>query len=161
MRASVPVELGRRLLAWWDVRGRATRTELLGFSLFLGFFGLLLAVPPMLLDFPVEAQTWVDRAASLVVPLLWIPLCIRRLHDSGRSGVVLLVAAPPLLFDLQEKLHGFAYRWQPVHRPVWLQVVLGTFTLAFLVLLLWRGDEGPNRFGRNPRSGESDGAQLE
>jgi len=159
MRDGVVVETGRRLLTWWDIRGRATRTQLLGFGMLLGCFGLLLGVLDLLLDLDVETDLEIGRALSLAVGLLWIPLFIRRLHDSGRSGAFLLVAAPVYAFTLQEKLRAFGHEWQPVHRPLWLNVALWASTLMFLVLLSWRGEEGPNRFGRDPRSGQSDAVQ--
>lgn len=115
----------RPLYLYASFNGRASRREFWGFA----FVCLLSTIIGWLFDW------WVMGAASLarpdvfgvaVVILLVLPsitVTARRLHDVGRSG--------------------------------WWQLLLLVPVAGWLALLVWslrRGESGPNRFGRDPRT---------
>jgi len=156
------VNSGRAILAsfarWFDPRGRSTRTELLGFCLLYCALIIPFALASALFGMAFPGRGWPVWAFQGLVLLVWLPLCMRRLHDSGRSAAGLLAALPALasaFYDMAAQ-----EPWHASHRPWWLQAMLAAATLYFLALLLWKPEEGANRYGPNPRGGGSDEAQL-
>jgi len=145
-----------RVVNAFDPRGRSTRTDLLGFGFMLGFIGLLIGAASMLLGIGAETEMLIVRGGGIVVSLLWILLFVRRLHDTGRSAAGLLVALPAMINGAYEERAQLLHDWTVVHRPWWLQALISASSLAFLILLLWKPDEGPNRYGPNPRDGGPD-----
>lgn len=74
--------------------------------------------------------------ASVIVGILWglmcvawVPLCVRRLHDMGGTGWIVV---PLLLVAI-----------------IWF---VGGFLVISFVLAVWPGSKGPNRYGRDPRT---------
>jgi uncharacterized membrane protein YhaH (DUF805 family) len=145
-----------RIATAFDPRGRATRTDLLGFALMLGFIGLLVGGVSILFGIDPEAEMRLGGAGGILVSLLWILLFVRRLHDTGRSAAGLLVALPAMINGAYEQAGRLVHGWSVVHRPWWLEAMVGASIVALLILLSWNPEEGPNRYGPNPRDGAPD-----
>lgn len=153
-----PNEIGfRRILAsLLDARGRASRLEFYIIYLGWGVYSGVIAA--------VVGQAWLRAEASglfmvlLLVPGLIIAVLamIRRLHDRGHSGWVLLLtyALPGVAFGLTMvaasidngafAVIGFCLFYASMPVVFWLLVEL--FVL--------RGVSGSNRFGPDPLAGE-------
>ena len=103
--------------------GRAQRAEYWYFSLFnmLVYFGFLLLSSV----FPREIQTFVSMLIMIYVFGVVIPglaVSVRRLHDIGKSGWMVLINAIPII------------------GPIWM-----------LVLTVTDSDPGFNQYGPNPK----------
>ena len=107
------VELYKDVLKKWNVfSGRARRREywmffLMNFILFT-ILGILSQLPYVGTLFSI-----VSALASLALIIPGFTVCIRRLHDTNRSGWVLLLGLIPLVgaiillvFVIQEGTHG-------------------------------------------------------
>jgi uncharacterized membrane protein YhaH (DUF805 family) len=134
-------------------RGRSTRTELLSFYVLvlIAAVGLGFASSP----FGYEPQLWVHRALGVFLLCPSLALGVRRLHDSGRSGAWLLLAAPWLiavLLDVVRHPGSLAFSGR-LDLPWWIDVPLGLCGVALVVLLLRDDDPGDNPYGPNPRHG--------
>ncbi len=106
-----------------DFKGRARRKEYWMFTL----FNILFAVGAILIDYTVGTNFlagygifYMLYALATFVPGLGVT--VRRLHDVGKSGWMILVGLIPLI------------------GAIWL-----------LVLLVQEGDRGINRFGPDPK----------
>ncbi len=127
--------------------GRARRTELITFGVInllvyaLLYIGFLICDSHLghpldtigVVDYTAQDRvfTTLEWACMIALVALWlaafIPMLacgVRRLHDSGKSGWLYLIALIPFIGGL-----------------------------ILFVLLLLNGDPGENRFGRNPRDG--------
>ena len=95
---------------------------------------------------------------AFVIPLLWVGLCVcvRRLHDRGRSAwwLAIYILGPAALFAPGRLLRPSAL----TSPAIGLLVVVAA--LAGLALAGWfwievgflRGQKGPNRYGPDPRA---------
>ena len=132
---------------FFDFFGRANRREFWLFALFYLFASFMLLWSALLLGllfpFPATATilliTFYLFAWGSLIPLLAV--AIRRLHDIGRSGWWILLGLSSLCLLIPPSLLG---AWRGV---LWLPVIA---LLALVVMLLWRGEEGINRFGVPP-----------
>ena len=113
-------------------------------------------------------QTFAELTADLSG--LWLPFglvnalavallaasVVRRLHDQGRSGFWGLLPLPFMAVSVAGTFIGFQYaggRREPsgAESLVFLAPLLFWLTMIVLVLLLLgKGDNGPNRFGSKP-----------
>ena len=105
--------------------GRARRKEYWMFVLFNIIFAVVAAVLDNVLGLAIEAIGYgpIYLIYSLIVLIPGLAVAVRRLHDTGKSGWMILVAFIPLI--------GF----------IWL-----------LVLLAKEGDPGENQYGSNPKA---------
>jgi uncharacterized membrane protein YhaH (DUF805 family) len=133
-----------------DFRGRSTRTELTMFYILTSLTGMVANIASQIAalpDFLAGDLIWI----VLLCPAL--ALCVRRLHDTGRSGWWLLLEVPPAVVALW----GRYLFWQsPLdfprpHLPWLIEAPAAIPALAVLALLLWNDEELPNRYGPNPR----------
>jgi uncharacterized membrane protein YhaH (DUF805 family) len=109
---------------WADFSGRSRRREYWTFALINGIIAAVLVTATALTKPD-------DGGMSPVAPVLWIfylislvptvAVGVRRLHDTDRSGWWLLLGLVPLV------------------------------NLVLLVFLVLRGQQGPNRFGYDPK----------
>jgi uncharacterized membrane protein YhaH (DUF805 family) len=111
-----------------DFKGRARRKEYWMFVLFNIIFGIIANVVDYALGFGVEAGSIgiVSGIYTLAVLIPGIAVAVRRLHDVGKSGWMLLIILLPLI--------GF----------IWI-----------LVLMVTDGQEGANKWGNNPKEVEA------
>jgi len=107
--------------------GRARRSEFWFFYLFLTLSQFAAAILDGAL-FGLNRMAPIGAIVGLGLLLPMFAVTVRRLHDVGRSGWWLLISLVPLL--------------------------------GLLVLLFWyvqSGENGPNRFGPDPRAGDGAG----
>jgi len=101
-----------------DFNGRARRKEYWMFVLFNIIASIILSI----IDSAIGTYGALTGLYSLVVLIPSLAVGVRRLHDSGKSGWMLLVAFIPVI--------GF----------IWL-----------LILLITEGTPGENQYGANPK----------
>jgi uncharacterized membrane protein YhaH (DUF805 family) len=149
----------RPLVHYADFSGRSRRSDLAFFYLLTGLLTALIDWGGVALGFGYH--WWVSLAFMLALLCPWAALAVRRLHDSGRSGWWLLLALPVLALNLWD---AWRRTGDPFALPAKLSlpaiamIPLALTLLAFLVLLFWDDEEGANRYGPNPRSGEPEAA---
>ena len=142
----------RPFFRWWDYRTRSTRTELIGFSLLCLFIG---AGATLLVASDFESQRRLSVALNLILLVPSLPLAVRRLHDSGRSGAFLVLGLPVWISNAHTELTRLRYGWSAVpDRPWWLEITFFAAGMTLLVMLLWNDDPLPNEYGPNPRYDE-------
>ena len=107
-----------------DFSGRARRKEFWMFTLFNAIFGITAVVIDNILGTAVEGVGYgmVYGLYTLAMLIPGLAVQVRRMHDLGKSGWMLLVAFIPLA------------------GAIWL-----------LVLLLTEGDSGTNKYGPSPK----------
>lgn len=166
----------RPLLRYADFKGRASRTEFLLFGMVQGLWYTLLlglAAAAMGNGGRPEATPGVVIACGLIVISLFgllVPnyaVSVRRLHDSGRGAVWLLLIAPSILSSLMTVgavVSAIGAVGMGAGRETFIGVILTGLGAAGLlgmigmlgqmvltVLTLLPGTRGPNRFGPDPR----------
>jgi len=107
-----------------DFNGRARRTEYWMFVLFNIIFGIVAAVIDNVIGTAIDGVGYglfyILYMLAVLIPGLAV--AVRRLHDTGKSGWMLLVALIPLV------------------GAIWL-----------LVLMVTEGTPGENQYGSNPK----------
>lgn len=101
-----------------EFNGRARRTEYWMFAL----FNIIISVVIMIVDGLLGTPFNIIYGLAVIIP--GIAVGVRRLHDIGKSGWMLLIAIIPLI--------GF----------IWLIVLLAT-----------NGNHGDNEYGPDPKGG--------
>ncbi len=145
----------RPLRHYADFSGRSTRSELFAFYILNMLAGLVayaaFAWIFIVIDLPDWMQPWDIVWLAALCP--WIALCVRRLHDLGRSGWWLLLILPVAAMNAFEFYHQTQDRFVKV--PGLVELAAGLPFLALIVLLLWNEQEGINGYGPNPRYDDS------
>jgi len=107
-----------------DFNGRARRTEYWMFVLFNIIFGIVATVIDNVVGTAIDGMGYglfyILYMLAVLIPGLAV--AVRRLHDTGKSGWMLLVALIPLV------------------GAIWL-----------LVLMVTEGTPGENQYGSNPK----------
>lgn len=127
-----------------DFKGRSRRMEYWMFILFVTLMALALAIGVGLGGFSLDSTGEDGGAVFYIVALLgglfffgilipMIAVAVRRLHDRNLSGWWYLAAT----------LFGF------------IPVIGFLGSIAFLVVMLLPGTDGPNRFGEDPKDPHS------
>jgi uncharacterized membrane protein YhaH (DUF805 family) len=140
-----------------DFRGRSRRSEVIAFVILLWLVNYLvqtaLAAAAIAGHDSLSFDTYVAWALTLALACPMAALSVRRLHDGGWSGWWALLALPGMAAgvwqDLQLLRNGPSILFAGT--PLWEQLPLAALSLALLVMLLWRDDPDPNRYGPNPR----------
>lgn len=109
-----------------DFKGRARRKEYWMFVLVNIILGIIANILDYALGFGMEGIGLIGGLYSLAVLIPGIAVSVRRLHDVGKSGWMLLIVLLPLI--------GF----------IWL-----------LVLMVTDSQEGANKWGNNPKEVEA------
>ena len=146
-----PLQVLRRSFV---LSGRATRSELISYL----FASLFVSVPLSFVTGLVlthDAHMLVGNAATLLLAIPLPALLVRRLHDSGRSGVWVWLAV--LSFSIWLARTTISVAWGMSARLsfdgwTWLidwAVIMANLASVFLALL--PGSNGPNRYGADPR----------
>jgi len=109
---------------WADFSGRARRKEYWMFALFNILFVIAAMVLDNMLGLTIKGLPYglfyILYAIAIIVPSLAVS--VRRLHDTGKSGWMILIAIIPII------------------GAIWL-----------LVLYCTEGDAGDNEYGPNPK----------
>ncbi len=112
--------------------GRARRAEFWYFFLFSAVISIFLAVIDefMGLKFEMGGENlgFLSTLYYIAVLIPYLAVVFRRLHDTDRSGLWILIAFIPLIG-----------------------------AIVLLVFLILRGTEGDNRFGPDPKASEASG----
>jgi uncharacterized membrane protein YhaH (DUF805 family) len=140
-----------------DYRGRSTRTDLGAFWLVTTLAGILLLVPVIILEIVAFSDTSLSTFVSVVyqwiVTIPMLALIVRRLHDQGRSGwwaaIGVPVAAQNIIADYYLLTADVEAMLAARHATSYLIAVPAL--LVIFMFMLAPGQEGPNRFGPNPR----------
>lgn len=146
------------LKRWSDFSGRSRRLEFWAWTLLTMMIAMVLggiaagfelfalvAGPLWLVAMLVRA---VDIAIALALLVPSTSVGVRRLHDTGRTGLWLLLPLLPL----------FAALYFAAATANWFAAVLLAFVaaplfgLVVIVLLLIPGTPGPNRYGDDPKA---------
>ena len=134
-------------------RGRARRLEVVWFWLAGMIFGIVLdlATAPFLeLPRDVVARELIGWPTAL--PLF--ALFVRRLHDQGRSGwwalMLPMLMANNLYTTVRVNLHAFDPAWPD---PGYWTLPLLPAAILVIVFIVVPGEQGPNRYGPDPRDG--------
>jgi uncharacterized membrane protein YhaH (DUF805 family) len=112
-----------------DFAGRARRTEFWMFTLFSLIISIVLGVLDSLLGTTFVAGTtsgWLGLLYGLAVLLPSLGVSVRRLHDTGRSGLWVLIGLVP---------------------------IVGAIVL--IVFCATEGNPGPNSYGPDPKAAGS------
>lgn len=105
-----------------DFKGRARRREYWVFTLFYIVFYIILGFIDQLTGLKVSKFGILTGIYSVFFLIPSIAVAVRRLHDVGKSGWMLLISLIPLV------------------GAIWL-----------LVLMLQEGNNGSNKYGVNPK----------
>ncbi len=144
----------RPLRHFADFSGRSSRGELLYFALLLAVLGIPAAAVDLV--FGTFSSKWAVAAIPVLFLCPVLAMCVRRLHDVGRSGWWLLFAFPAVVIggwkQIQQLLHPFVYPPAGLV-PHFVELLATCLGLAVAILLLWDEDPATNRYGPNPRHG--------
>ena len=144
----------RVLARYADFSGRSRRTELGDLWLMLMVLSLLLIPAQAYLDFRTKPISDVALFAVTICPV--VALFVRRLHDQGRSGWWLVGGLPALATILMDQWRRLTLGWQAygVDDPIAMEIAAGLSALYVMAMILADGEEGPNRYGPDPRHSE-------
>lgn len=134
-----------------DFTGRSTRTELAAFycATMLANLAVVLAT--------LTAGEETNRIASSALGLLLLCPCaalfVRRLHDAGLSGWWVALCLPVIAQNIVADYYRLAGDFEAMLaiKLSTQHLLAGLPLLAVFFLLFLPGEEGANRFGRNPR----------
>ena len=141
-----------------DFAGRSTRTELAAFSLIAVVAGMALGWGVGPFGARVLEIAWTAFLALLLCPAA--ALLVRRLHDQGKRGWWALLGLPALALAALEQWARLRKDYQPlaIEEPVFVGPLAAAGVVALFILAVWPGEEGPNRFGPDPRYGDPEAA---
>ena len=146
------------LLRFADYRGRSTRTDLVAFwwVTFLGGAALLMvgAVFSKLAGFrfvPLTMDASLIYQWCLTIPM--IALFARRMHDRGLSGWWIALCVPAAVQNVIADYYRVTGDFEAMlaQKSSTSYLISAIPLLAVFILLLLPGEEGPNRYGPNPR----------
>ena len=136
-----------------DFRGRSTRTELVAFWFLVMLAQLLIESGARAAGSP-EAIRWLDTGLLILVAVPALAVCVRRMHDAGRSGWWLLIVSPWVPATVWE----FVARPRPwalpiqLNHPWWVMLPLGLCTFLLCAFMILEDDDvDANPYGPNPR----------
>lgn len=148
MHASEPI--ARLLWLYAGFSGRSTRSETLYLLLMLAMLGTALFFLVLFLG-PGRGE-WLLLTIKLLLISPGYALSVRRYHDVGWRGWWALLFVPWSAIDIWRDvqiLYPLALPLSPI--PPYLAGAALTLATVAFVMLLWKPDEGENRYGPNPR----------
>jgi uncharacterized membrane protein YhaH (DUF805 family) len=144
--------LKRTILGTFDFAGRSRRTEVIYYWVATVLIGVTLGFARVMLA-PFQSLMWFDVLLKLVFVIPMFALFVRRLHDQGRSGwwglllpLALILSIPQRANEIRGDVGALIAQKTSV-----TAVAMDLVCIAILVLLLWPGTDGPNRYGPDPR----------
>ena len=130
-----------------NYRGRSRRSEYWWFWLFIQIVA------------PIVTPIIRVEVVFLIVMFFLVPLTTRRLHDIGKSGwyqlgyyiviLTLLIKSPHLLLMLLNDPVGNVSASEPGVLIPFLGFL--AFTIVWIIWLTQKGNEGPNKYGPDPK----------
>ena len=137
----------RRIL---DFQGRSTRTELLGYWVATSLASTVLGYASVFGSQSDDTRLLLGALLNLILLIPAPALAVRRAHDIGLPGVSALLLIAPAAAGM---IFGTALEpYATIHFH------LGVAYLTGLVMLLWKPQEGQNRYGPDPRLAPLDDA---
>lgn len=148
--------LKRTVTGTFDFDGRSRRTEVIYYWIATLLIGLTLGFAGMVLA-PLESTLWFDVLLQLILVIPMFALFVRRLHDQNRAGwwglllpLALILSIPQRVSELRGDVGALMAQKNSL-----TDIALDLVCIAIIVLFLWPGTDGPNRFGPDPRLEES------
>jgi len=143
-----------------EVSGRSRRTEVIYWWFATGLIGVVLTFA-LSIALPWTASVIAGEIVDVIFSIPMFALFARRLHDQNRSGLWSLLFPLSIALSLPDTVRWvvddpdqlIAYQQAGPHPVQWLA---GIASIALLVFLLLPGTVGPNRFGVDPREGNTD-----
>ena len=127
--------------------GRARRKEYWYFLLFNALVGFIIGFLGAIMQKP-KAMSTLNILFTLAFLLPSIAVAVRRLHDTGRSGLWYLLAVPGIAFAETSNL-------MMAQENLLLQGIFALVSLVFSIVLIvfycQDSQPGTNRFGPNPK----------
>ncbi|MEO7178707.1 MAG: DUF805 domain-containing protein [Allosphingosinicella sp.] len=133
-----------------DFKGRARRKEYWSFMVLVAIlFAAAYAIESLLKLRGAQGYGPLTTVFQLAILLPTLGVGARRLHDIGRTGWWLLAGYGAFAASTALALAGMD-RWE-----YFLSLAAGIGFLVLLVFSVMEGNRGPNRFGEDPKAGES------
>lgn len=131
-----------------NYKGRASRAEYWWFQLvwfiamiFLTIFQIFVIEDIFSL---YEFSAYLDQGLTYVVFFVFMSVSIRRMHDTGRSGIWYFMPIISMVISL------FIF-WDDILDNFWMMFILPViFSIVFLVFAILPGDKNQNQYGFNP-----------
>jgi uncharacterized membrane protein YhaH (DUF805 family) len=144
--------LKRTLRGVGDFKGRSRRTEVIYYWIATVLIGVTIGFVRVTLA-PFQSMIWLDVLTQAIFVIPMFALFVRRLHDQGRSGWWGLLLPVALLLSIPERLNEIRGDVGEIlaQKTSLTAIALDLIAIAILVLFLWPGTAGPNRFGPDPR----------
>jgi len=129
-------------------QGRARRREFWMFVLFHTIIWFVLLVADHIAFEGFFTVPILPFAYQFAVFLPMLGVTVRRLHDTGRSGMWLLLGLPPLGFVM---ILQWLYEIYREVSPLWGHIPTGIATLVLAAFTALKGMEGKNKYGPDPK----------
>ena len=144
--------LKRTVLGTTDFTGRSRRTEVIYYWIATVLIGVVIGFTRVMFA-PFQSMMWLDVVLQLVFVVPMFALFVRRLHDQNRSGWWGLLLPLVLVLSIPERLNEIRGDVAAVlaQKTSLTAIALDLVCIAIIVLLLWPGTDGANRFGPDPR----------
>ncbi|MEK7456742.1 MAG: DUF805 domain-containing protein [Pseudomonadota bacterium] len=134
----------------FDFNGRARRSELLYYQIAVALLGIVIGFGSMAI-LSLQQRVLLLRLMQIVTAIPLFALFARRLHDQDRSGWWALPLPVIIAFNMTDNYHRWTNDGQIPSLPLPLTIIRSLAIIAMLVFTFWRGTQGPNHFGKDPR----------
>ena len=138
-----------------NFNGRARRSEYWYFILFNALFSFALTILDNLLglQFGTADSGVLNTIYSLAVFIPSLAVSVRRLHDIGKSGWLLLIAYASIIFLAALLILGsLSYSFDSSALQIIFVVLILGIAIWLLILLCTEGDDFTNKYGPNPKA---------
>lgn len=138
-----------------NFNGRARRSEYWYFILFNALFSFALTILDNLLglQFGTADSGVLNTIYSLAVFIPSLAVSVRRLHDIGKSGWLLLIAYGSIIFLAALLLLGsFMNAFDSSPFIIIFALLIIAVAIWLLILFCTEGDDFTNKYGPNPKA---------
>jgi uncharacterized membrane protein YhaH (DUF805 family) len=144
--------LKRTIFGTLDFAGRSRRTEVIYYWIATVLIGVTLGFARIMFT-PFQTTMWFDVLLQLIFVIPMFALFVRRLHDQDKSGWWALLLPLALILSTPQRMSEFRgdVGTLMAQKNSVAAIALDLVGIAILVLFLWAGTDGPNRFGSDPR----------
>lgn len=138
-----------------NFNGRARRSEYWYFILFNALFSLALTIIDDLLglNFGTAESGVLNTIYSLAVFIPSLAVSVRRLHDIGKSGWLLLITyGTIILLAVFLILGSFMYSFDSSALIMIFALLIIAVAIWLLIMFCTEGDDFTNKYGPNPKA---------
>lgn len=131
--------------------GRSRRKEFWMYILIGFLISIVLSIIDNSLDlfyFSLDEQSLLSSIYSLIVFIPGLAVSVRRPHDIGKSGWLILIPYGIFAFILASIFSGLFFIWS--FRIFGILAFLGS-SIWLIVLFATEGDQGENSYGKDPK----------